>query len=121
MPIKYFNLLSNGILFTTGELGISGVTRRLILQLLLESEKISVCVRGSPVLRAGPRGPTHPRHGVGHNSHLFYVSIHSTCADIIKLVSSKMISFLHNGFGIVFVILRICDVDIICYFINHTQ
>lgn len=90
------------MLFSTGELGISGVTRRLILQLLLESEKISVCVRGSPVLRAGPRGPTHPRHGVGHNSHLFYVSIHSTCADIIKLVSSKMNSFFHNGFEICF-------------------
>ncbi|XP_054283105.1 baculoviral IAP repeat-containing protein 6 [Macrosteles quadrilineatus] len=73
---------------TQGEMGISGVTRRLVLQLLLESEKIEVCVRGVGV-RGGtvPTGPTHPRYGVGHNNHLLYLSVHTTVADIIKLVS----------------------------------
>lgn len=71
-------------------MGISGVTRRLVLQLLLESEKIEVCVRGVGV-RGGtvPTGPTHPRYGVGHNNHLLYLSVHTTVADIIKMVSRE--------------------------------
>ena len=86
----------------SGEHGISGVTRRLILQLLLESEKLVVCVRGSGPLNnqrtptIGTKNPAHPSYGVGHATQLLYVSVHSTLGEILKLIGSKFIYFVQS-------------------------
>uniref|UniRef100_A0A1B6HP87 UBC core domain-containing protein n=2 Tax=Homalodisca liturata TaxID=320908 RepID=A0A1B6HP87_9HEMI len=78
---------------THGELGISGVTRRLILQLLLESEKIPVVVRGHTVLQGPvPTGPTHPRYGVENANHLLYLSVHTMCHEIVRQVAMNGVS-----------------------------
>ncbi|CAG2059346.1 unnamed protein product, partial [Timema podura] len=72
--------------------GISGFTRRLVLQLLLESEKLFVFVKGNfPLHRSGIAvsggAPYHPRFGVGHQHQLLYLSTQTTCADILKLLT----------------------------------
>ncbi|XP_046401534.1 baculoviral IAP repeat-containing protein 6 [Ischnura elegans] len=83
--------------------GISGFTRRLLLQLLLESEKLVVFVKGGEEMREGSEGvsnikgpnyslpggaPPHPRYGVGRcQRHLFYLSTQTTVADILGLVA----------------------------------
>lgn len=71
------------------------MTRRLILQLLLESEKLVVCVRGPGPLNnqraptIGTKNPAHPSYGIGHATQLLYVSVHSTLGDILRLIGSK--------------------------------
>lgn len=68
---------------------ISGFTRRLVLQILLESEKIVVSVRSEfPLLRKYDSGmiyiSNHP--SMKPNSHhlLFYVSINTKCHEILE-------------------------------------
>ncbi|XP_039282031.1 baculoviral IAP repeat-containing protein 6 isoform X3 [Nilaparvata lugens] len=63
--------------------GISGVTRRMILQLLLESEKVFVSVEGWSGQNNGVITPTHPRHV----SRLVHLSVHTTIADILRMIS----------------------------------
>ncbi|KAG1667328.1 Baculoviral IAP repeat-containing protein 6 [Nymphon striatum] len=75
-------------------LGISGFTRRLILQLLLENEKIlvyikspiSVLLHKPPAVMLGDRGLAylHPQFGCGHNVRTIYVSTQITCVEIIS-------------------------------------
>nr|CAD7407990.1 unnamed protein product [Timema poppensis] len=79
--------------------GISGFTRRLVLQLLLESEKLFVFVKGNfPLHRSGIAvsggAPYHPRFGVGHQHQLLYLSTQTTCADILKLLTGALLPLL---------------------------
>lgn len=72
--------------------GISGFTRRLVLQLLLENEKLFVFVKSNfPLQRSSltvtSNAPYQPRYGIGHQHQLLYLSTQTTCADILKHVS----------------------------------
>uniref|UniRef100_A0A0C9RVJ5 Dual E2 ubiquitin-conjugating enzyme/E3 ubiquitin-protein ligase BIRC6 n=1 Tax=Fopius arisanus TaxID=64838 RepID=A0A0C9RVJ5_9HYME len=81
--------------------GISGFTRRLILQLLLEGEKVLVSVRSetSMTVTTGggntvPSMPPHPEHPLGHYHQLLYISTQSTVADILQQVSGAWLTLL---------------------------
>ncbi|KAG5670331.1 hypothetical protein PVAND_000606 [Polypedilum vanderplanki] len=68
---------------------ISGFTRRLVLQLLLESEKIVVSVRSDlPLLRKYDSSMTyisnHPSKKPNSHHLLFYVSINTKCQEIME-------------------------------------
>ncbi|XP_076225750.1 BIR repeat containing ubiquitin-conjugating enzyme isoform X2 [Nomia melanderi] len=75
--------------------GISGFTRRLILQLLLEGEKVLVSVTSEAPVKVSNRAanysmpsmPPHPAHPLGHYHQLLYMSTQSTVADILQQVS----------------------------------
>ncbi|XP_043273976.1 baculoviral IAP repeat-containing protein 6 isoform X1 [Venturia canescens] len=75
--------------------GISGFTRRLILQLLLEGEKVLVSVTSETPMTAAntvmghstPSMPPHPAHPLGHYHQLLYMSTQSTVAEILQQVS----------------------------------
>ncbi|XP_069689782.1 baculoviral IAP repeat-containing protein 6 isoform X2 [Periplaneta americana] len=74
--------------------GISGFTRRLVLQLLLENEKLFVFVKANfPLQRSSlaitSYAPYQPRYGVGHQHQLLYLSTQTTCADVLKYVSAS--------------------------------
>lgn len=77
--------------------GISGFTRRLILQLLLEGEKVLVSVTSEVPMTAAdsiashniPSMPPHPAHPLGHYHQLLYMSTQSTVADILQQVSGE--------------------------------
>lgn len=79
--------------------GISGFTRRLILQLLLEGEKVLVSVSSEAPMKASnttanqntPSMPPHPAYPLGHYHQLLYMSTQSTVADILQQVSGKII------------------------------
>lgn len=68
---------------------ISGFTRRLVLQILLESEKIVVSVRSElPLLRKYDSNMTyisnHPSKKPNSHHLLFYVSINTKCQEILQ-------------------------------------
>lgn len=67
---------------------ISGFTRRLVLQLLLESERILVVVRSKRTLnkQKGFAEPInhHPSKRAHLNNMLFYVSTHTKCQEILN-------------------------------------
>lgn len=68
---------------------ISGFTRRLVLQILLESEKIVVSVRSElPLLRKYDSSMTyisnHPSKKPNSHHLLFYVSINTKCLEILE-------------------------------------
>jgi baculoviral IAP repeat-containing protein 6 (apollon) len=68
---------------------ISGFTRRLVLQILLESEKIVVSVRSElPLLRKYDSNmvyiSNHPSKKPNSHHLLFYTSINSKCQDILE-------------------------------------
>lgn len=74
--------------------GISGFTRRLILQLLLEGEKILISVASDTPMKPSsitsnnlPAMPPHPAFPLGHYHRLLYTSTQSTVADILQQVS----------------------------------
>lgn len=74
--------------------GISGFARRLVLQLLLESEKIRVLVNSEVPLQrpdgvGNAVGLRHPSHGVGHRSQVVIVSHYTTCAELTKLLAGN--------------------------------
>lgn len=74
--------------------GISGFTRRLILQLLLEGEKVLVSVTSETPMKNSntvvnynmPVIPPHPAHPLGHYHQLLYMSTQATVADILQQV-----------------------------------
>ncbi|XP_033217381.1 baculoviral IAP repeat-containing protein 6 isoform X2 [Belonocnema kinseyi] len=82
--------------------GISGFTRRLILQLLLEGEKILVSVTSEAPMKVPntvvnynmPVIPPHPAHPLGHYHQLLYMSTQSTVADILHQVSGTWLLLL---------------------------
>ncbi|CAH0383910.1 unnamed protein product [Bemisia tabaci] len=71
--------------------GLPGFTRRLILQLLLESEKIFVSVNITPPLTqsftATLMNPIHPSRGICRGHQFLYVSTQSRMVEIINMVS----------------------------------
>ncbi|XP_043255701.1 baculoviral IAP repeat-containing protein 6 [Colletes gigas] len=82
--------------------GISGFTRRLILQLLLEGEKVLVSVTSEAPMKVSntaanysmPSMPPHPAHPLGHYHQLLYMSTQSTVADILQQVSGTWLLLL---------------------------
>ncbi|XP_035734374.1 baculoviral IAP repeat-containing protein 6-like isoform X2 [Vespa mandarinia] len=82
--------------------GISGFTRRLILQLLLEGEKVLVSVSSEAPMKASnttanqntPSMPPHPAYPLGHYHQLLYISTQSTVADILQQVSGTWLLLL---------------------------
>ncbi|XP_075222220.1 BIR repeat containing ubiquitin-conjugating enzyme isoform X2 [Lycorma delicatula] len=76
---------SNNTGSTNQNSGISGVTRRMILQILLESEKIFVSVQGA---HNNPGGHNSPALSSRRTSRLLYLSVHTTCNDILKTVTA---------------------------------
>ncbi|KAL7288200.1 hypothetical protein TKK_0017750 [Trichogramma kaykai] len=77
--------------------GISGFIRRLILQLLLEGEKILVSITSDIPMSLVPSSisstpvmPPHPAFPIGHYHHLLYLSTQSTLSDIVvKLIDGR--------------------------------
>ncbi|XP_071454170.1 dual E2 ubiquitin-conjugating enzyme/E3 ubiquitin-protein ligase BIRC6 [Hetaerina americana] len=97
--IKQQKLVQPSVMFLHG---ISGFTRRLLLQLLLESERLVVFVKGGEEIKEEeavssskasncglPGGaPPHPRYGVGRcQRQLFYLSTQTTIGEILGLVT----------------------------------
>jgi len=84
--------------------GISGFTRRLILQLLLEGEKVLVSVTSEAPMKVSataanhsmPSMPPHPAHPLGHYHQLLYMSTQATVADILQQVSGMQVSYVCN-------------------------
>lgn len=82
--------------------GISGFTRRLILQLLLEGEKVLVSVTSETPMKISntvvnynmPVIPPHPAHPLGHYHQLLYMSTQATVADILQQVSGTWLLIL---------------------------
>lgn len=70
-----------------GKFCISGFTRRLVLQILLESEKIIVAVRSDLPLQSKDQNlynvSTHPSKRPNAHFLLFYMSTNSKCQDIL--------------------------------------
>ncbi|XP_044597131.1 baculoviral IAP repeat-containing protein 6 isoform X2 [Cotesia glomerata] len=81
-------------------LGISGFTRRLILQLLLEEEKVLVSVVSDVPMSNNASNQAirsmfpHPAHPLGHYHQLLYISTQSTMADILQQVSGSWLTLL---------------------------
>ena len=79
---------------------LSGFLRRLFLQVLLEDERVLVCVTSkTPMYKAqGGAGMAgrlqHPKLGVGHGHCCLSVSVHSACADVLAKVSGELILML---------------------------
>ncbi|XP_023289754.1 baculoviral IAP repeat-containing protein 6 isoform X3 [Orussus abietinus] len=82
--------------------GISGFTRRLILQLLLEGEKVLIAVTSDVPMKPTDNGasqctpsmPPHPAHPNGHYHKLLYMSTQSTVADILQQISGTWLLML---------------------------
>ncbi|XP_011349517.2 baculoviral IAP repeat-containing protein 6 isoform X2 [Ooceraea biroi] len=82
--------------------GISAFTRRLILQLLLEGEKVLVSVTSEAPMKVSataanhnmPSTPPHPAHPLGHYHQLLYLSTQATIADILQQVSGTWLLLL---------------------------
>lgn len=70
---------------------ISGFMRRLILQLMLEDESLSVAVSSVCQLIKGPQSWTgrivHPSYGLGHKNMLVETKLTSTCAQLITYLT----------------------------------
>jgi len=74
---------------------LSGFLRRLFLQVLLEDERVLVCVSSKHPMYKGPSGVgvagrlQHPQLGVGHSHRCLSLSVHSTCGDVLAKVSGE--------------------------------
>ena len=71
--------------------------RCLFLQVLLEEEKVCVCLKASSQLYKGLSNALtalvqHPRFGAGHKFRVVQVSLQSTCSEIMAKVSGKLAS-----------------------------
>ena len=75
---------------------LSGFLRRLFLQVLLEDERVLVCVTSKQPMYKGQGGAgvvgrlQHPKLGVGHGHRCLSMSIHSTCGDVLAKVSGGL-------------------------------
>ena len=76
---------------------ISGFTRRLILQLMLEDEKLTVFLKASFRLYKNQQGGRchmeHPQFGTGHNYKVVEAKLASSCGQLIAQVSGRCIDF----------------------------
>ena len=74
---------------------LSGFLRRLFLQVLLEDERVLVCVTAKEPMYKGQDGAgmagrlQHPKLGVGHGHRCLSISVHSTCGDVLAKVSGE--------------------------------
>jgi len=81
---------------------LSGFLRRLFLQVLLEDERVLVCVTAKqPMYKvqggAGVAGRLqHPKLGIGHGRRCLSMSVHSTCGDVLAKVSGECLFNLIN-------------------------
>ncbi|XP_077994932.1 dual E2 ubiquitin-conjugating enzyme/E3 ubiquitin-protein ligase BIRC6-like isoform X2 [Glandiceps talaboti] len=71
---------------------ISGFTRRLFLQLMLEDEKLLAFIDSPCQLYKGRTNAAanivrHPRYGTGHKFRTHEVKLSSTCGDVLSMVS----------------------------------
>ncbi len=84
-----------------GGAALSGFTRRLFLQLLLEDEKLLVACCSSCNMYEGSSNALttvvqHPRCGAGHKYRALSVSLQTTCAEFLaKLGGSFSGTFIH--------------------------
>lgn len=77
---------------------LSGFLRRLFLQVLLEDERVLVCVTAKqPMYKvtggagvAGGGRLQHPKLGIGHGHRCMSMSVHSTCGDVLAKVSGEL-------------------------------
>lgn len=84
--------------------GISGFTRRLILQLLLEGEKILVSVTSEAPMKVSATTanqntlsmPPHPAYPLGHCHQLLYMPTQATVADILQQISGTKKNYILN-------------------------
>jgi len=85
---------------------LSGFLRRLFLQVLLEDERVLVCVTAKQPMYKGHGGAgvagrlQHPKLGVGHAHRCLSISVHSTCGDVLAKVSGESllaVSRVRNG------------------------
>ena len=93
------NLYVSPILFTgmaIGNFPLSGFTRCLFLQALLEDEKVLVALtfdeQSVCKLQMTSRNPCpvdHPKHTGGRNRRSMVVSLHSTCAELLQRVHGE--------------------------------
>ncbi|XP_013417535.1 baculoviral IAP repeat-containing protein 6 [Lingula anatina] len=75
-----------------GNLPLSGFTRRLFLQVLLEDEKILVAFKSSSSLYKGTSNAStsvlqHPKFGAGHKFRTMELSLQMTCGEVLSKVS----------------------------------
>ena len=83
---------------------LSGFLRRLFLQVLLEDERVLVCVTSKTPMYKGQSGAgvagrlQHPKLGVGHGHRCLSVSVHSTCGDVLAKVSGELMFTVINFF-----------------------
>jgi baculoviral IAP repeat-containing protein 6 len=81
-----------GIVYSN--LPLSGFTRRLFLQVLLEDEKILVAFKSTSQLHKGHLGATssqiyHPKFGAGHRCKIVNVGLQTTCGEVLRMVSGR--------------------------------
>ena len=71
---------------------MTGFTRRLILQLLLEPEKLYLHVRVTApgAVAAAQQVVHHPAYGHGKKHQLLYISAETTCAELIRLINGGL-------------------------------
>ncbi len=82
-----------------GGAALSGFTRRLFLQLLLEDERIEVVVRSSSKLYKGTSNALtavvqHPRCGAGHKYRTLSVCLQTTCAELLNQLAGSLCCFI---------------------------
>lgn len=86
---------------------LSGFLRRLFLQVLLEDERVLVCVTAKQPMYKGQAGAgvagrlQHPKLGVGHGHRCLSVSVHSMCGDVLAKVSGELVLSLCRVFVMV--------------------
>ena len=72
---------------------ISGFTRRLILQLMLEDEKLTVFLKASFRLYKSQHGVSnkleHPQYGTGHNFKVVEAKLAASCGQLVAQVSGR--------------------------------
>ena len=77
-----------------GGAALSGFTRRLFLQLLLEDERILVVCKSTAKIYKGSSNALttvvqHPRCGAGHKYRALNVCLQSTCSEILAKLAGK--------------------------------
>ncbi|XP_064622207.1 baculoviral IAP repeat-containing protein 6-like isoform X2 [Lineus longissimus] len=90
--IRNQGVTQQGIVYSN--LPLSGFTRRLFLQVLLEDEKILVAFKSSSQLHKGHLGATssqiyHPKFGAGHRCKIVSVGLQTTCGEVLRMVSDS--------------------------------
>ena len=74
---------------------LSGFTRRLFLQVLLEDEHILVAFKSTSALQktfsSRSSSVYHPKFGAGHHCKVVKVGLPSTCGELLNMVTGKLL------------------------------